>query len=93
MSETKPVEAYDLEAVYDAEIAPLMAQILAVCKRERMPMIASFAYAVVDDEDRSFCTSHMNYPERNVPSFHAAERAIRGRDNFMALTITGGGKR
>lgn len=43
--EAAQVEIYDLESVYDAEIAPLMAQIAAICKQHGMPMIASFAYA------------------------------------------------
>lgn len=42
----------DLESVYDEEINPLMAQILAVCKRHKMPMVASFQYGPDD-----FCTS------------------------------------
>lgn len=33
---------YDKESIYDNEIAPLMAQIIAICKREELPMAAQF---------------------------------------------------
>lgn len=42
----------DKEAVYDEQIAPLMAQLLEICRREKIPMFASFQYA-----DTKFCTS------------------------------------
>ena len=43
------MEPFDLEAVYDDEIFPLMAAIIAVCKRHKMPMFATFQY--VEDEE------------------------------------------
>lgn len=33
---------YDKEKVYDDEIAPLMKQIIEICKREQLPMTAQF---------------------------------------------------
>jgi len=33
---------YDKESVYDAEIAPLMKQVMNICKRENLPMTALF---------------------------------------------------
>ncbi|MBS4191768.1 hypothetical protein KHA94_16380 [Bacillus sp. FJAT-49705] len=33
---------FDKEEIYDNEIAPLMKQIIAVCKRENLPMVAQF---------------------------------------------------
>jgi hypothetical protein len=30
------------EQVYDEQIAPLMKQIIEICKREKMPMFADF---------------------------------------------------
>ncbi len=81
------VGTYDLEAVYDAEIAPLMTQILAICKRERMPMVASFAYAVTEDGVNK-CTSYMNFNGRLIREFKDAHDAVRNRHDFMALTIT-----
>ena len=42
----------DKEAIYDEQIAPLMAQLLEVCQREGIPMFASFQYS-----DDGFCSS------------------------------------
>jgi hypothetical protein len=30
------------EAIYDAQISPLMAQIIAICKEHKIPMLADF---------------------------------------------------
>lgn len=46
----------DKEAIYDAEISPLMQQILEICKREKIAMLASFAVPSPDDESL-VCTS------------------------------------
>ena len=35
---------YDLEAVYDEQIAPLMAQVIELCQEHQLPVIASFCY-------------------------------------------------
>ena len=51
------------EKVYDEQIAPLMAQIIEICKREEIPMFADFQYADLD-----YCTTFI-YPDvdgRNV---------------------------
>jgi hypothetical protein len=45
----------DKEAIYDEQIAPLMTQLLEICQREGVPMIASFQYS----ED-GFCTSALS---------------------------------
>lgn len=38
------------EAVYDAEISPLMAQIVAICKAHKINMAATFALDPADEE-------------------------------------------
>lgn len=58
------------ESVYDAEIAPLMTQILEICKREKIALIADFGL----NEDLH-CTSALLedefYPSDNqLRSFH-----------------------
>ena len=85
--ETKPPEQYDLEAVYDNEIAPLMTQILAICKRERMPMLASFQYREGDD-GAALCTSHLQWPTRGPGCFREAAHVIRRPVAIMGMTIT-----
>lgn len=54
---------FDKEAVHDAEISPLMDKIIAICKREGIPMVAAFCYAKGrhqdDPEGVSICTTHL----------------------------------
>lgn len=50
---------YDKEAVYDEQIAPLMAQIIAICKRDEIPVAAQF-YLKEEREDDGrpmYCTT------------------------------------
>ena len=59
---------FDLEKVYDEQIAPLMTQIIAICKEHKLPLFATFLYA--DDEDRGggqLCTTYQFYKEREIP--------------------------
>lgn len=58
-------ETYDLEAVYDDHIAPLMAKIIEICTAHDMPMLASFAYAQNPDRT-SFCTTAI-FPDGCTP--------------------------
>lgn len=45
----------DKEAIYDDQIAPLMTQLIEICRREGVPMFASFQYG-----DAGFCTSALS---------------------------------
>jgi hypothetical protein len=49
------------EQVYDAEISPLMAQIIDICKREKIAMLASFDLGQgpesEEDGDHLMCTT------------------------------------
>lgn len=64
MSEEEKPEPFDLEQVYDDEIAPLMAQILEVCQKHRMPMVASFQYKLDEVGEAEHCSSGLAYKER-----------------------------
>lgn len=83
---------FDLEAVYDAEIAPLMTQIIAICQRHNMPMLASFMYQHHhgEDERESYCTTSLGgegnwKPEKIIK----ATEIIRRNDSFFAaFTVT-----
>ena len=59
--------AYELEDIYDEQIAPLMAQIIAICKEHQMPMIASFAYRCEGDDDYDLCTTCLPGADDNAP--------------------------
>lgn len=57
----------DNEAVYDAEIAPLMTQLIDICKRVNIPLLASFQ--LTGDEDEAgplLCTTAL-IPPRGTP--------------------------
>jgi hypothetical protein len=66
---------YDLEDIYDTKIAPIMTQIIALCKEHQLSMIASFAYRH-DAEGYDYCTTYL--PLRNVPRY---------REMYLALGV------
>lgn len=66
---------WDLEAVYDTQIHPLMEQIISICKEHEMPMLASFQYAKNGD-DADFCTIRIRY-DGESKRFHLATQVIR----------------
>ena len=64
-------EEYNLEEVYDNQIAPLIEKIMDICHRVDMPMITSFAYA-----NDSFCTTSLDGSKRTPMRFVAAQKEI-----------------
>lgn len=99
MGNTKQVETpkFDLESVYDKEISPLVAEIIKICKRAGMPMLASFCYAAGKNEDDPdgvyFCTTYLHNSSGYQPDeLKEAVRVIRNgastRPKLMALMIT-----
>lgn len=62
-------ESFDLESVYDAEIAPLMTQIIEICHKHKLPMFATFLCMNDPDEsgDDLVCTTSLLFKERPIP--------------------------
>lgn len=62
-------KGFDLEDIYDAEIAPLMTSIIEICKKHKMPMFATFLYMNDPDEsgDDGVCTTNLMFSERPIP--------------------------
>lgn len=89
-TEPKAPEVFDLEAVYDEQIAPLMSQIIAVCKAHRLPMIASFNYRSTEDAHDT-CDTLLAFEERDAPDYPRALATIRGGARLLAFTIRSGG--
>lgn len=54
------------EQIYDAEIAPLMDQIIAVCKANKIAMLASFHIPTEEDEHLN-CTTYLLSDEYGPP--------------------------
>ena len=93
MSENK--QSYDLEVVYDEQINPLMAKIIAICKEHNMPMLASFQYAAKEvgksDEEFFFCTTSLFQGDKRpiAKELRVAESTVRdGISSAVAFTIT-----
>lgn len=61
------MQPYDLEAVYDDKIAPLMAEIIALCKEHDMPMLASFVFRGHEDGGHDLCTTALLEGNRRPP--------------------------
>lgn len=83
--------------VYDAEISPLMAQIIAISKRRGIAMFASFALDMVDDPDCEsdpehvlYCTTHLpdeaGKPHKRFQQF--TDVIYRETSNTSAMRIT-----
>jgi hypothetical protein len=87
------MEAFDLESVYDEEIAPLMTKIIEVCRAHKMPMFATFLYQNDPDGDDSVCTTNLMFEkERPVPEkILNLERSLRQpRGPAMRMRVTKG---
>jgi hypothetical protein len=86
-------QGFDLEAVYDAEIAPLMTKIIEVCKTHKMPMFATFLY-MNDPADGSdgVCTTNLMFDkERPVPEcMLKLEPSIRISYSALRMRVTRG---
>lgn len=72
------------EQVYDEEIAPLMATILEVCKREKIAMVAQFSTPNESDPDL-VCTSALLEKEHDPTRDQLAALSIL-KDGFIAYT-------
>lgn len=77
------------EAIYDAQISPLITQIITLCKAHDIPVIASFD--LDDDRDdpdrRGLACTTLIVPKNAQPRFHAAMREIQNKPSFMAFAI------
>ncbi len=57
---------WDEEEAYDNEIAPLMAQVIAICKAKQIPMLATFQYADTEEDGAGFCTTSLPFAGRTA---------------------------
>ena len=75
------------EEIYDTEISPLMAQIIAICKKDGIAMLATFS--IPTDDDPGLCCTTL-VPDENGESgprhLHAL-RILKGASN-QVMTIT-----
>lgn len=76
------------EKIYDEQVNPLMAQIIAICRANKIAFVASFHVPNEEDPDlhcTSAATTEEYEPSENLK---AAVRAILNRPQFAAFTVT-----
>ena len=81
----------DSEAIYDAQISPLMEQIIAICKEHRIPMLATFQYkqsTPEGDGESGWCTSRIPFAGEDPRISEACDVMVRTAPSFLAMTIS-----
>jgi hypothetical protein len=83
---------FDLEAIYDAEIAPLMTKISNICQAHKMPMFAAFLYMNDPDGDSGVCSTNLMFQkERPVPrAMLSLEPSLRPRSPIVRMRVMRG---
>jgi hypothetical protein len=79
---------WNKEDIYDEKIAPLMAEILKICKENELPIVCTIQYGC-DEEDRAlFCTSticnqsHADKKMLRLAEAHKPERAVNFAETY-----------
>lgn len=84
-------QGYDKEAIYDEKIAPLMKQIIEVCKAEEIPLVASF-YLQSEDVSRLDGDMHVKTiipAEGNTPEeYKEIATILYPRSKYYAAAVT-----
>ena len=74
------------EEVYDAEINPLMAKIIEICKREKIAVLINFQLSVEGEPDLRCTTALLDKSFQPSKEQYAALDLLR--DGFTAFAIT-----
>ena len=84
------MEFFNKEDIYDNEIAPLMKDIIAICKKHEIPMLCSFTYEYCEDKGVGTCETLVgNDGERHNEKLISALKEIRKNDSCItAVTIS-----
>lgn len=91
--ETKQ-EWFDAEKIYDEELSPLMEQVIAICKKNQIPFIASFNFANRKRDGKPvFCTSVLNPNGRLSKEIDDMRRVIYGVPSAFSLIFASPGPR
>lgn len=79
------------EAIYDAEIQSLMAQVIEVCMRAKISLVADFYLGDETDSDLH-CTTIINGTEFDTPEKHRmAAEIVKPRPLAFVFTVRNGG--
>lgn len=84
------MEIFNKEDIYDNEISPLIRQLIDLCKKHGMPMLASIAYENCPDKGLGLCITLVNnIPDRPCDTLQKAARVLReSNDIACAITVT-----
>lgn len=79
------------EEIYDDEISGLMTQIIAICKREKIAMVASFSIPTPEDEHLVCFTALLELESKPPQALLDARDVLRPKEPpVMHMTITKG---
>ncbi len=82
----------DKEQVYDAEINPLMGQIIAICKRAGIACLCTFDLES-EDNDGLVCTTCLPDGDGKFPDYiKRAQDAFTPPSDLFAITVTSASK-
>jgi hypothetical protein len=89
------MSAIDKESIYDNEVSSLMSEIIDICQRNDIPMVASFQLSngerEEDDGNPLMCTTVLLEPEWTADSLLKANRELfRSGPVFVAAMIISG---
>lgn len=59
--------SWDKEDIYDEQIAPLMKQIIAICKANEMPMLFTCQYCDTEEDGPGYCSTMLPFDRQSEP--------------------------
>ena len=74
------------EKIYDDQVNPLMAKILAICQKHKIAMLASFSIPTVDDPD--LCVTSALLADEYEPPKEFGHSLNLIRNGFTAFTVS-----
>lgn len=77
------------EQIYDEQVAPLMKQVLSVCKEHKIAMVAQFAVPTEDDPDLLCTSALLDDQYEPHPHMIAALRVLKPSPQAFSITIRG----
>ncbi len=82
------------EQIYDEQISPLMAEIIAVCKEHKIAFVASFAVPNDEDSDLRCTTALIESREESTEDVEDFRKAVKilynNRPSPMMMTVDHG---
>ena len=81
-------EIYNDEAVYDAEISPLVKQIIEICNKHNIPALMSFADDFSEEKGQGFRSTLLNnFQGRHVEEYEKSGNLL-GIKNYLTVVTT-----